>query len=129
MPCKARKSGDEKTNTATSKGQTENDPLQISQSETRTTPIMYTFAPDVRPVSVESIVVESTPRQSFFIQSTPASVLFSDTKHQIVAEKLSIDEDISIDQMAEGNQLINDGQIAAGKRSIGTEDSEGDLFM
>jgi len=50
-------------------------------------------------------------------------------KHQIVAEKLSIDEDISIDQMAEGIQLINDGQMATGKRSIGTEDSEGDLFM
>jgi hypothetical protein len=82
---------------------------------------MYTFAPDVRPVSVESIVVESTPRQSFFIQSTPASVLFSDMKYQIVAEKLSIDEDISIDQMAEGNQSINDDQIAAGKRSIGME--------
>ena len=63
----ARKSGDEVTNTATSKGQTENDPLQISPSETRTTPIVHAFAPVVRPVSVES-----TPRQSIFIQSTPA---------------------------------------------------------
>jgi hypothetical protein len=123
--CNARKSRDEETNTATSKGQTENDPLQISQSETRTTPIIHTFVPDVRPVSVESIVVKSTPRQSFFVQSTQASVL----SHQIVTGKLSIDEDVSIDQIVEGNQSIDDGQIAAGKRSIDMEDSEGDLFM
>jgi len=115
VPCNARKSGDEKTNTATSKGQTENDPLRISQSETRTTPIVHTSS--------------LNPHQSYYIQSTPASVLFSDMKHQIVTEKLSIDGDISIDQMIEGNQIINDGQIAAGKRSIGMEDSEGDLFM
>jgi hypothetical protein len=124
--CNSKKSGHQVTNTAISEGQSEND--SIGQSGTATTPIMDTFVSAIRPVSAKSTFLQLTPHQSFFVQSTAKSVSLRDTEDQVVTEKLSIDEELSVGQMAKSNQSIDVDQIGSGKRSIDMEDSEENLF-
>jgi hypothetical protein len=124
--CNSKKSGHLVKNTAIPEGQSQNYP--IGQSGTVTTPIMDTFVAAVRSVSAKSAFVQSTRHQSFFVQSIAKSVSLGDTEDQIVAGKLSIDEELSVGQIAKSNQSIDVDQIASGKRAIGMEDSDGNSF-